>query len=76
VLGAQEAGQGPKRLREAGQRRVLIDATPGGGRRGRARGEPALEVDARDLEPPLGAMGLGVQAPDEMAVVEDGERVA
>src|SRR5262245_41823939 len=69
-----EDAQGGDRSRYAGQRGVLIyQPAPG---RGRSTGrEPGLEVYVADFQPTLGAMGLGVDAADEMTLMEDRQRV-
>src|SRR6266849_11159002 len=37
--------------------------------------EPRLEVDMANLQPALGTMALGVDTANEVAVMEDGQRV-
>src|SRR5207247_9271733 len=71
---AHEGGQGAQRLREPGQRLVLVDAAPPGRRHLRRR-EPGLEVHVANLQPALDAMGLGIEAADEMTVMEDRQHV-
>ena len=73
-IGADEDGQGAQRFSDAGERLVLIDASPSGRRRLRRR-EPRLEVRVAHLQPLLGAMRLGVEAADELAAMEDRQRV-
>src|SRR5207244_10436862 len=53
---------------------VLIRASAAGGRL-LPRGEPRLEVDVSNLQPPFGAVARGGDAADEGAVMEDGQRV-
>src|SRR5688572_4211617 len=73
-LRSDERGERPERAREPHERGVEVERDSAA-RRGRAGGEPWLQVDVADLEPTLGAMRLGVDAPDEMAVVQDRQRV-
>src|SRR5205823_8040092 len=74
ALPIYEDGQGAQRFSDAGERLVLIDASPSGRRRLRRR-EPRLEVRVAHLQPLLGAMRLGVEAADELAAMEDRQRV-
>ena len=73
-FGADELRERVQRLRHAGERRVAIDVAPRGRGRRLAAREPGLEMDPLGLEPALGAMRLGVEATDELAVVEDRHR--
>src|SRR4030095_525376 len=72
--GADEGAQGAEGIGEAGQRLVPVEPFSSGGRRLSSR-EPPLEVHVPDLQPSLRSMVLGVHAPDELPVVQDGEGV-
>jgi len=65
-LGADERRQGAQGLDESRHDRVRLEAL------GR---NPRLEVHVTHLELALGAMGLGVDAADQPAVVQDRQRV-
>src|SRR5882724_12308388 len=74
LVRSHEDAERTHRSSHAGERRVPIHRpSPGRGRAG--RGEPRLEVHVANLEPALGAMGLGVDATDEVAMMEDRQRV-
>src|SRR2546428_3552241 len=74
LVGAHELGQRAQRLYDTRERFVLIDSFPAA-RRGPRRSEPGLEVHVTSLQTALGAMALGVDAADEMTMVEDWQRV-
>ena len=65
VGGADEGGERGERVGDAGEGRVSIDARAAERRR-LAAVEPLFEVDVRDLEPAGAALGLGVDATDEV----------
>src|SRR5438132_677647 len=67
----RERSQG---LAETGERFVAVEWT-GADRRCLRRGEPRLEMHVSDFQRSLGAMGLRVDAADELAVMENRQRV-
>src|SRR6266545_3816126 len=74
LVAADERAERADRPGDARYRLVLVHVGMPMGRRAPRR-EPGLEVHVPDFETPFGAMGLGVDAADEMAVMKDGERV-
>src|SRR5215467_5588556 len=74
LVRAHEGAEGPQGIPEAADRLVLVESLPPAGRPS-AGSEPRLEVHVADFQPPLGSVALGVDAADELAVVQDGQRV-
>src|SRR5206468_12508316 len=69
LVAAHEGRERAQRARDAGDRLVLIQ-TIGPPRRCAGRREPGLEVNMTYLKLPVGAVGLGGDAADELPVVE------
>src|SRR5262245_5898154 len=74
-VGADEVSQGPQGTGQAPERRVAVERAPRRDRRARPAGEPRLEMDTLDLEPTFGAVDFRIDPPDELAIVEDRQRV-
>src|SRR6266545_3718757 len=72
--GSDKGAQRPEGIAQTVQRLVPVEPFTSRGRRLPPR-EPRLEVHVPDLQPALRPMALGVDAPDELAVMEDGQGV-
>src|SRR4029453_604863 len=72
--GTDKRPQGADGIAQAAQRLVPVEPLAAGGRPLPAR-EPRLEVHVPDLQPSLRPVALGVDAPDELPVMQDGQGV-
>src|SRR5262250_3844334 len=74
LIRPHEGTEGAQGIPEPAHRLVVIEAVAAAGWP-LAGGKPRLEMHVADLESPLRPVALGVDAADQLAVVQDGQRV-